>query len=140
VGIPPHIGWLHFLDDNFHRRYKEAVAEKRGFWTRGPHTAEMILKTYYPVKRLDFHLHNNPRMRNTITVSVGKRTKKITLGTKQNGTLSFSAPKPFKIKWLHLYKIKVRASKGSIPYYEKEANNEKRFLGVFFEINIVPEK
>ena len=114
--------------------------EKRGFWTRGPYASEIILKTYYPVKRLDFRLLNNPRMRNEITVQVGRQKKRITLGTKQRGTLSFSPVKPFKIKALHLYRIKIRASKGSTPYYESETSKERRFLGVFFEMNIVPEE
>jgi hypothetical protein len=140
VGTQPNIGWLHFLDDNFYRRIKESDVEKRGFWTRGHYTSEIILKTYYPVKRLDFHLLNNPRMRNEITVQVGKQKKRITLGTKQRGTLSFSPVKPFKIKALHLYRIKIGASKGSIPYYETETSKERRFLGVFFEIDIVPEE
>ena len=140
VGTPPHIGWLHFLDDNFYRRIKESDVEKRGFWTRGPYTTEMILKTYYPVKRLDVHLLNNPRMRNEITVRVGREKKRIALGTKQRGTLSFSPVKPFKIKALHLYRIKISASKGSIPYFERETSKERRFLGVFFEIDIIPEE
>jgi len=140
VGIPPHIGWLHFLDDNFHRRQKESQVERRGFWTRGPYTTETILKTYYPVKRLDFHLLNNPRMRNEVTVQVAGEKKKMTLGTKQRGILSFSPVKAFKIKALHLYRIKIGASKGSTPYFENEASDEKRFLGVFFEITIVPEE
>lgn len=140
VGTQPNIGWLHFLDNNFYRRIKKSDLEKRGFWTRGPSTSEIILKTYYPVKRLDFHLLNNPRMRNEITVQVGRQKKRITLGTKQRGTLSFSPVKPFKIKALHLYRIKISAAKGSIPYFETETSKEKRFLGVFFEIDIVPEE
>ncbi|MCK4495728.1 MAG: hypothetical protein KAU91_05215, partial [Candidatus Aminicenantes bacterium] len=122
-------------DDNFHRRL-----EPNGFWTRGPHTAEMILKTYYPVKAVVFHLLNNPRMRNEITVQVGSKKKKITLGTKQRGTLTFTPVKAFNIEHLYLFRIKIKASKGSIPYYEFEAGKEKRFLGVFFEIEIFPEK
>jgi hypothetical protein len=140
VGAPPDIGWLHFLDDNFYRRMEKSDVEKRGFWTRGPYTTEMILKTYYPVKRLDFHLLNNPRMRNEITVQVGRQKKKITLGTKQRGILSFSPVKAFKIKSLYLYRIEIGASKGAIPYFESETSREKRYLGVFFEITIVPEE
>jgi hypothetical protein len=140
VGTPPDIGWLHFLDDNFYPRLKESEVEKRGFWTRGPYTAEMVLKTYYPVKRLDFHLLSNPRMRNDISVKVGRQKKKIALGRKQRGTLSFSPVNAFNIKSLYLYRIKIRASKGAIPYYETEPSNERRFLGVFFEIDIIPEE
>ena len=140
VGTHPNIGWLHFLDDNFYPRLKESEVEKKGFWTRGSFTAEMVLKTYYPVKRLDFQLLNNPRMRNEISVKVGRKNKKITLGTKQRGTLSFFPVKAFKIKSLYLYRIKISASKGSIPYYESETSKERRFLGVFFEIDIFPEE
>jgi len=140
VGTPPNIGWLHFLDDNFNRRLKGSEVEQRGFWTLGPYTTEMILKTYYPVKSLDFHLLNNPRMRNEITVRVGRQKKKLTLGTEQRGTLSFSPVKAFNIESLYLYRIKISAQKGSIPYYEREASRERRFLGVFFEIDIVPEE
>lgn len=140
VGTPPNIGWLHFLDDNFHRRQKISQVERRGFWTRGSATTETILKTYYPVKRLDFHLLNNPRMRNEITVQVGREKKRMTLGTKQRGTLSFTPVKAFRIKALHLYRIKIGASKGSTPYFENKTSDEKRFLGVFFEVDIIPEE
>lgn len=136
VGTQPNIGWLHFLDDNFHPKL-----EPDGFWTRGPYTAEIILKTYYPVKKLNFHLLNNPRMRNEITVKVGRAKKKITLGKKQWGNLSFVPGNGFQTsKWIHLYKIKIKASKGSLPYYEDEKSDERRFLGVFFKIEIIPEK
>lgn len=140
VGTEPNTGWLHFLDDNFNHRIRESEIERRGFWTRGPYASEMILKTYYPVKRLDFHLLNNPRMRNEISVTVGREHKKITLGTKQRGTLSFSPVKAFRIESLYLYRIKIRSSKGSIPYYESDQSKERRFLGAFFEIDIIPEE
>mgnify|MGYP001031331189 CR=1 FL=1 len=139
VGNPPDIGWIHFLDDNFIPR-TDSLLERRGFWTRGPKTAEMILKTYYPIKKLAFHFLNNPRMRNEITVKVGRKKKKIILDTKQRGIVSFEPVKAFQLnKWIHLYKIKIKASKGSIPYLEFEKGKEKRHLGVFFEVEIIPE-
>ena len=131
--------WIHFLDDNFIPRQDESELEKFGFWTRGPHTAEMILKTYYPIKTLTVNLLNNPRMRNDITVKVGGEKKKIALGQNQRGTLTFTTLKPFQIKAIHLYRIKIGASKGSIPYFEDEYSQEKRYLGVYFEFVIEPE-
>jgi hypothetical protein len=131
--------WIHFLDDNFIPRQKESELEKFGFWTRGPYTAEMILKTYYPIKTLTVKLLNNPRMRNDITVKVGGDKKKITLGQNQRGTLFFDSLKPYQIKAIYLYKIKIGASKGSIPYFEDEYSQEKRYLGVYFEFGIEPE-
>jgi hypothetical protein len=131
--------WVYFLDDNFIPRQEESELEQYGFWTRGPHTTEMILKTYYPIKSLTVLLLNNPRMRNEIMVRVGKETKRLTLGQKQRGSLTFTSLKPFRIKALHLYRIKIGASKGSIPYFEDKQSMEKRYLGVFFEFKIEPE-
>lgn len=135
IGVPPHIGWLHFLDDNFHPRL-----EPDGFWTKGPHQTEMILKTYYPVKKLVIHLLNNPRKRNRITVQVGRTKKSIFLGYKQWGTLEFEPVKAFRMRAIHLYQLKIKAEKGSIPYFEEQSSDERRFLGVFFKIEIIPEE
>ena len=100
----------------------------------------MILKTWFPVKKLIFHLHNNPRLRNEITVKVERQKQQITLPKKQWGTLEFPVGKGFHMKATHLYKIKIKAAKGSIPYYEDESSDERRYLGVFFEIEIIPEE
>jgi hypothetical protein len=135
IGTPPNIGWLHFLDDNFHPRL-----EPDGFWTKGPHQTEMILKTYYPVKKLIIHLLNNPRKRNRITVQVGRTKKSITLGYKQWGTLEFDTGKGFQMRAIHLYRLKIKAAKGSIPYFEDKLSDERRFLGVFFKIEIIPKE
>jgi len=131
--------WIYFLDDNFIPRQEKSELEKFGFWTRGSHAAEMILKTYYPIKSLTVHLLNNPRMRNKISVKVGRDSQTLSLGHKQRGTLTFTSLKPFCIKALHLYKIRIKASKGSIPYFEDRRSLEKRNLGVFFEFKIEPE-
>ena len=42
-------------------------------------------------------------------------------------------------EWIHLYKLSIQAAKGSIPHYEEEDSDERRYLGVYFEIDIVPE-
>jgi hypothetical protein len=138
VGEEPKHGWLNFLDDNFLPRYKEL--QEDGFWTRGHHKAEMVLKTYYPVKELVFHLLNNPRMHNEITVKVGGKKKKATLGIKQWTTLRFTDVKPLQIEYWHLYKIKIKAAKGSIPFLEDEQSDERRHLGVYFELEIIPKE
>ncbi|MGD2295189.1 MAG: hypothetical protein PVF22_05070 [Candidatus Aminicenantes bacterium] len=131
VGTEPNIGWLHFLDDNFHPRQ-----ETDGFWTRGSRTCEMILKTWFPVKELRFHLLNNPRLQNEIKIKVGGKTQRITLGKNQRGSLSFPIKRVFRMESNHLYKIKIKASKGAIPYFEARDSNERRHLGVFFGIEI----
>ncbi len=133
VGTPENRGWLHFLDDNFFPKR----TEENGFWTRGDRTCEMILKTWFPVKELRFHLLNNPRASNEIKVIVGGKTQKITLGKNQRSTLIFPITRVFKMKDNHLYKIKIKASEGSIPYLEYRENRESRFIGVFFSVEIL---
>jgi len=39
---------------------------------------------------------------------------------------------------IHLYRLKIKAEKGSIPYFEDHSSDERRFLGVFFKIEIIP--
>ncbi|MGB8953358.1 MAG: hypothetical protein WCC06_11920 [Candidatus Aminicenantales bacterium] len=134
-GTPPYIGYMHFLDDNFYRRQ-----EPEGTWTLGNRTAEMILKTYFPVREIVIHLTNNPRLSNEITVKIEGKVQKITLGLKQKGTLRFPVGNGFQVKEIHLYKIKVKAAKGSTPYFESGDSLERRYLGVFFELELLPRE
>jgi len=131
----PETGMIHFLDDNFHPRL-----EPNGIWTRGTATCEFILKTYYPVKELEIRLLNNPRANNEITVTVDGHTQKTTLQPKLWGTLRFPVGKGFVMRASHLYRIKIRASKQSTPYFEDMSSDERRILGVFFSINIIPKQ
>lgn len=129
--------WIHFLDDNFLPRFPEL--NEKGFWTRGSHRADMLLKTYYPVKEVRVRLMNNRRISNTITVRVGGRRQSVVLGQKQWGELIFF-PKPWKMESWHLYRVKIKAAKGSLPYLEEEASMERRNLGVYFELELFPEE
>lgn len=138
VGNPPDIGWLHFLDDNFLPRLPEL--NEKGFWTRGTGTAEMILKTYYPVKKLTFRILNSRRMSNKAWVRVGRRKESVSMGYKEWGTITFTDPRPFNIKSLYLYRITVKAQKDAIPNFEVEDSDERRHLGVYFEVDILREK
>jgi len=132
--------FIYFLDDNFLPRTGSAE-EKNGFYTRGPHKSEMVLKTFYPIKEITFVLKNNPRFSNKITVWFAGETKSITLTKTQQGTLTFVPKKVFKMnKWIHLYKLSIKAQKGSIPYFEREEAKERRYLGVFFEIEVTKGK
>jgi hypothetical protein len=131
--------WIYFLDDNFLPRTTSNL-EKEGFWTRGPRPAQAVMKTYYPIRRITFRLLNNPRRSNRITVSFAGETKSLTLGEKQWGSVSFSPRRVFRMnQWIRLYTLSVRAEKGSIPHFETPDSDEKRFLGVYFEVDIIPE-
>lgn len=135
AGLTEHRGFLHFLDDNFLPKL-----EPTGIWTRGPYSCEMILKTYYPLKEIVVHLLNNPRMNNEIKVMVEGKKQKVSLQSKQRATLRFPVGRGFQIKASHLYRLKIKASKGSIPYFEDPTSDERRVLGVFFELELIPAR
>jgi len=129
--------FLYFLDDNFHPR-TGSLEEKNGFYTRGSKKAEMVLKTFYPIKKITFHLRNNPRYSNKIKVRFAGEAKSIDLTKLQKGSLTFIPKKVFQMnKWIHLYKLSIKAQKGSLPYLEIEESKERRYLGVYFEVEIV---
>jgi hypothetical protein len=130
----PQREFLHFLDDNFHPKL-----EPTGIWTRGDKTCEFILKTYYPLREVGVRLLNNPRSNNEITVKVEGRTQKTVLQPKQWGTLRFPVGNGFQVEQRFHYRLKIRAAKGAIPYYEEPASLERRYLGVFFELDLVPK-
>jgi hypothetical protein len=131
----PQREFLHFVDDNFYPKL-----EPTGIWTRGDKTCEFILKTYYPLREIGVRLLNNPRNNNEITVKVEGQKKKIVLQSKQWGTLRFQVGNGFKMEERYHYRMKIKAAKGAIPYYEDSASLERRYLGVFFELELVPQE
>ncbi len=131
----PHREFLHFLDDNFYPKL-----EPTGIWTRGDKACEMILKTYYPLRQIDVRLLNNPRANNEVKVKVGGKTRKTVLQPKQWATLSFPVGHGFQMESRYLYRITIKPAKGAIPYFEDQTNRERRYLGVFFELELIPEK
>ncbi|HUU38527.1 MAG TPA: hypothetical protein VMW46_10055 [Candidatus Desulfaltia sp.] len=131
----PQREFLHFLDDNFCPKL-----EPTGIWTRGDKTCEFILKTYYPLREIGVRLLNNPRSNNEITVKVEGQKQKIVLQSKQWGTLRFPVGNGFKMEERYHYRMKIKAAKGAIPYYEDPSNLERRYLGVFFELELVPKE
>jgi hypothetical protein len=131
----PQREFIHFLDDNFYPKL-----EPTGIWTRGDKTCEFILKTYYPLREIGVRLLNNPRSNNQITVKVEGQKQKIVLQSKQWGTLRFPVGNGFKMEERYHYRMKIKAAKGAIPYYEDPASLERRYLGVFFELELVPKE
>jgi hypothetical protein len=71
-------------------------------------------------------------------VTVEGKTRRIRLGPEQWGELRFPVGNGYQILASHQYRIKVKAAKGSTPYFEQGASAERRRLGVFFELEIVP--
>ncbi len=132
IGTPPRDGLLHFLDDNYIKK-----SEPDGIWTHGDRTAEMVLKTYFPVSKIVVRVMNNPRRENKIRVSVDGRAQKVVLGPREKAALEFPVGPGFHLQTAWLHRLKIGAAKGAIPYYEDEESLERRYLGVFFSLELV---
>jgi len=126
--------FLYFLNDNVNDKHRE----ENGWWTYADRKADMVLRTFFPVGEVVVHLQNNPRQDNEITVRLDGRTQRITLQPLQKGELRFRVGRGFRISQSRQYRLQVRAAKGSIPYHEIPGSDEKRHLGVFFELEIIP--
>ncbi len=55
------------------------MTSEDGWWTLGDRKLDLVLRTWFPVKEIVFHLRNNPRLENEISITVNGKTKKITL-------------------------------------------------------------
>jgi hypothetical protein len=98
----------------------------------------MVLKTQFPVSAIVFHLTNNPRRDNRVTIRVDGRKQTLVLQSRESGTLEFPVKTGFKIVSNYLHRVRIGVAKDSRPYFEEEKNAERRNLGVFFEIEFVP--
>ncbi len=132
-GTAPTTAVAYFLDDNFHKR-----AEPSGTWTLGDKTLEMVVKTRVPVSRIVVRLTNNPRPGNRVRVTLDGKTRRVVLQPLEKTVLEFDVGRGFKIEDNYLHRMKIGASKGSLPYFEQETSDERRYLGVFFELEFVP--
>ncbi len=126
-------GYLYFLDDNFNPKH-----DAEGVWTSGTATAEMVLRTYFPVKEVVVRLTNGPRRDNRVTVSIGGRSQSLVLKEQEAGTLRFPVGDGFVIKQSHLYRMKVKSSKYALPYFESGSSSDHRNIGVYFTLDLVP--
>jgi hypothetical protein len=134
-GKEPDMGEAYFLNDNFNQR-----SEPTGTWTWGDGTLDMLFKTKYPIDRIVVRLLNNPRPENKIRVTIDGKTQKAVLGPHERRTLEFPVGRGFKIESNYLHRIKIKAAKGSRPFLEGEPTKERRHLGVFFELELIPAK
>jgi hypothetical protein len=134
-GMPYHDDrFIYFLNDDYNPKHRQ----ENGWWTYGDRAADMVLRTFFPVKEVVVHLLNNPRQNNEITVRLDGKTQRIVLEPNQKADLRFTVGDGFTVSESHQYRFKVKAAKGSIPYFETEASDEKRHLGVFFELELIP--
>ncbi|MCX6566994.1 MAG: hypothetical protein NTW38_11335 [Candidatus Aminicenantes bacterium] len=125
--------FLYFLNDNYNVKHQD----ENGWWTIGNRKLEFILRTSVPVREIVFHLLNNPRLENKITVWVGGSKKTVTLGPHMRAELRFPVGDGFRVDPARMYRVRIKAAKGSIPYFEDGKSDERRWLGVFFTPELI---
>jgi len=125
--------FLYFLNDNYNPKHRE----ENGWWTLGDRKLEFILRTAVPVKEVVFHLLNSPRLENEVTIWMAGQKKTIILGSQQKGDLRFAVGDGFQVRHAHMYRVRIKASASSSPYFEDEKSDEKRWLGVFFTPELI---
>ena len=144
VRLPPAMGhallradrFLYFLNDNYNPKHRE----ENGWWTYGDKTADMVLRTLLPGQgsRRPSPEQSAPGQRDHRQAgrpdadgSSCSPCRRATCASR-SATASGSPQS-------HQYRFKVRAAKGSIPYLENRTSDEKRHLGVFFELELIPQ-
>ncbi|MHB8055609.1 MAG: hypothetical protein ACYDH3_10220 [Candidatus Aminicenantales bacterium] len=125
--------FLYFLNDNYNPKHRE----ENGWWTLGDRKVEFILRTAAPAKEVVFHLLNSPRLENEVTIWMAGQKKTIKLGSQQRGDLRFAVGDGFIVRHARMYRVRIKASKSSTPYFEDGQGNEKRWLGVFFTPELI---
>ncbi len=125
--------FLYFLNDNYIPKHPG----ENGWWTLGDRKADLILRTFFPAREIVFRLLSTPRLDNEIEVTVEGRTQRVRLGTEGKAELRFPVGNGFQVLASHQYRVKIKAAKGSTPYFEQAASLERRWLGVFFELEVV---
>jgi hypothetical protein len=125
--------FLYFLNDNYNVKHQD----EDGWWTVGDRKLEFILRTSVPVREIVFHLLNNPRLENKITIWVGGTRKTITLGPHMRTELRFPVGNGFRVDPARMYRVRIKAAEGSIPYFEDNKSDERRWLGVFFTPELI---
>jgi hypothetical protein len=129
----PNNQFLYFLNDNFHKKERTEA----GWWTLGDRELDMMLRTFFPVKEVRFHLTGNLRQSNAVTMEVDGRRQTAVLGPGEQATLTFPVGEGFTIRESHQYRIKIGAAKGAFPYFEDRKSTDRRWLGVFFTPEVV---
>lgn len=128
----PKAYYLYFPDDGTF--FKERAFERDGFWIRGGHEAEIVLRALEPVTliratvtggpagdRLSFH---------------GATTSALELGPQAAGEARLGPPKPFVYKDSFVYVLRVKSARGAA------GRADPRSLGSFvsFELDVAPRQ
>jgi len=140
----PHKGWpadpkayyLYFLDDGSYGQ--EEVDGELGFWLRGGHPAEVVLRALEPVRRMRFEVTGGP-VGDEVTLRLGPREERLAVAPGQKREALLEAGAGFPYYDTFLYHLRLRSRRGS-PIARAGGPPEERALGGFVRISLEVEK
>jgi hypothetical protein len=121
---------IYYLDQNSYLQ----EADKQSFWTRGESTAEVLIKTDRPYRRMQITLTAGAEPAD-VSVTLNGRTNRATLAPGQSTTMQMALGPGFPYKherevpaynWL----MKISSSSGFVPAITEPGSIDRRFLGV----------
>jgi hypothetical protein len=114
--------------------------ELEGFWTRGQRASEILVKTDTRASEIRVKLSSPAPGKAEIRVGRAKQSAPRGHIEGQKKTLAFPSPVGFPWKGEYFYSIRVKEDRGFHPYRLDPEVQDNRFLGVFIEIDVEPNK
>jgi hypothetical protein len=126
----PKAYYLYFPDDGTHGR--EGEEPEQGFWLRGGHRAEIILRALEPVRQMSFHVTAGPGGED-ISVAVGGRDARLRLQPRQTRVVSLVPGPGFAYYDTFVYVLHLRSRGDRSPEGD-------RSTGSFVRISLETDK
>lgn len=120
---------IYFLDDNAYPR------EENSFWVRGEATAEFLVKTPEPVRRLAVSLASGTANRVTVRVAGEERTVPLTPAQSLQVVLPLGRGFPYQGTWVWV--VSITSEAGFVPMFTA-GGTDNRFLGVRVKPELLP--
>jgi hypothetical protein len=124
--VPEPTVLVYYMDGNTYD------AEGQGFWIRGGETAETIVRSERPFKRVD--LVFSAPMDNHVQGTFAGRPFDITLRAGVPTRVQFARPEGFRYHQSYAHLLRSTPETGFIPAERESGSKDTRYLGVFIEL------
>jgi hypothetical protein len=127
---------IFFLDDS---TTGNTTIAGNGFWVYGEKVADLVVRPFYPICGIKVFVRNG-YVNNTITVKcAGDKFKRFMLPG-QEETFEFLSEGDITYKKVSLLKVRISSRQGFVPYAMDETSNDRRHLGCFVMIKVIPRE
>jgi hypothetical protein len=127
--------FLYFPDDGTFGR--EESAGTPGFWLRGGESAEVLLRSLEPVRRMTFLVTGGPAG-DEVTIRTSGGRAVVALGPSETRSVAFEPPPGFPYKDMFVHVLRLRSTRGAPA--RLPGGDGDRVLGAFVRISLDVEK